>query len=172
MVENEAKLKDETKLKARVIRHVGVGVLGIHIIGLGIGMYGLKFRDGFSVKSAQKPEQIIDKKIYAMTKDIHIANTLAKSRYPKILTAISKVESDFRPQVYGDSGDSYGLFQLQEKHWGPIGESVEEQTRAAERVVGVLIERHGFPKCIERYNGRGQRAREYRKRVLAVMAKL
>ena len=158
--------------KAKYIRHVGTAVLGIHILSIGIGMYGLKHKDGLKTVAERKEEKVINKKIYAQVKDVHIANTLAKSKYPKILTAIAKVESDCRPQVKGDSGKSFGMFQIQEQHWGKVGDSVEDQTASAEKIVTALYKKHGFPKCIERYNGKGRQARDYKKKVLLIMANL
>ena len=117
----------------------------------------------------------VDKKkaaIYAMCKDKYITDVLANSKYPYTLTAIAKVESDFRPNVRGDHGKSYGLYQIQERYWGYVPRTIEGQTRVAERVIESLVNEHGYSRAIKHYNGSGKDAERYRRRVLLVINQL
>lgn len=116
----------------------------------------------------EKKKQVIT----IVCKDEYIASVIAKSKYPYTLAAIAKVESDYKPQVRGDNGKSYGLYQIQAKHWGYVPNTVEGQTRKAERILDTLIEDYGFTRAIERYNGSGKCARRYRERVFYVLKQL
>jgi hypothetical protein len=155
--------------KERVIKKLAVGVLGASLISWGLVGYGFHKENITTSPMRSDKDKIIDKSIYKMVGDKHIANTLACSKYPRILTAIAKVESDFRPQIVGDSGDSVGLFQIQPKHHGAVPETIEGQTKHAERILDELIRQHGMPKAIERYNGKGQQARRYKQKVIAII---
>ena len=110
--------------------------------------------------------------IFAVCKDEYITDIIANSKYPYTLTAIAKVESDFRPNIRGDHGKSYGLYQIQERHWGYVPRTIEGQTRVAERIVGSLVDEHGYSRAIERYNGSGKDAKRYRHKVLLVINQL
>jgi len=102
-------------------------------------------------------------------KKSEIERIIAQSKYPKTLRAIAQVESNFDQHAVGDNGKSYGLFQIQRRHWGPVPKSVHGQVRKAEEVFGHLVEKHGYSKAIERWNGNGREARNYRRKVLMAM---
>lgn len=110
--------------------------------------------------------------IYSVCKDEYLTTVFANSKYPYLLTAIAKVESDYKPQIRGDHGKSFGLYQIQSRYWGVVPDSVEGQTRHAERIIGCLIKQHGLTKAVERYNGSGRGSRRYRQKVFLVMKQL
>ena len=111
-------------------------------------------------------------RIQQYVKDTYIASVIEQSKYPYLLAVMAKVESDFRPRIKGDGGDSFGLWQIQEKHWGRVGETIEEQCRMAETILESLIKVYGYPKAIERWNGQGKQARDYRRKVLKEMERI
>lgn len=108
-------------------------------------------------------------RLEAVTNDRYIAEVLAKSKYPLLLTAIAKQESGFRPLVRGDGGKSWGMFQMQPKLHGNFNLSVENQVRKAEQVMTWMIAAYGWPKAAQKWNGEGRDARRYQKSVLATM---
>ena len=97
--------------------------------------------------------------------DKYIAECIAKSKYPYLMAAIGKVESDYRPQIVGDNGASHGLFQIQPKYW-KYDDRVEHQVDSCGRILKQLITKHGLASGVARYNGSGPRARSYSKRVI------
>jgi hypothetical protein len=106
------------------------------------------------------------KRLERYIKDKHIAEEIAKTKRPYIYAAIAKVESDFRPQIIGDGGDSHGMFQIQRKYHGWLGDGVQHQTDLCQRILEPLIARHGLEEGIRRYNGSGPAARRYSKRII------
>ena len=112
--------------------------------------------------------------IDSLVKDKRIANAIKKTKYPYTLAAIAKQETGgtFDPNTVGDKGKSFGLYQIQERHWGKFDKSIEGQTKKAEQILDELIKEHGYNKAVERYNGSGKQARAYRKDVLATVRKL
>ena len=98
--------------------------------------------------------------------DKYIAEVISNSKYPFIIAAIGKVESDYRPQAIGDGGESHGLYQIQPRHWHPYDDRVGHQTAHCERILGHLFAKYGVVRGLERYNGGGASARRYSKRVL------
>lgn len=109
-----------------------------------------------------------------MINNKRISNAINKSKYPYTLAAIAKRETGgtFNPQTIGDKGKSYGLYQIQERHWGKFDKSIEGQTKKAEQILDELIKEHGYNKAVERYNGSGKQARAYKQDVLATVRKL
>lgn len=103
-----------------------------------------------------------------------IAKAIKKTKYPYTLAAIAKRETGgtFNPNVVGDRGQSFGLYQIQEKHWGKFDKSIEGQTNKAEEILDKLIKAHGYTKAIERYNGSGKMARMYKEDVLKTVSSL
>lgn len=95
--------------------------------------------------------------------------TIAKSKYPKTLKAIAIVESRIDPKSIGDHGDSYGLFHIQKKYWGPVPKSIEGQVDKAEKILDELIEKHGYYDALARWNGKGKASIRHRNRVLLAM---
>ena len=128
-----------------------------------------------SLASIQKPvtikqeEKIIDKKLYAFIGDKYIANVIAQSKYPYTLAAIAKVESNFRPRIIGDKGKSFGLYQIQSRYHGAFPETVEGQTKYCEQILEKLFRQYPYEQAIERYNGKGHKARQYRQKVMVAM---
>lgn len=127
----------------------------------------------FEIPKEEKPiPSKKEKAIRIVCKDDYLTTVFANSKYPYLLTAIAKVESDYKPQVRGDHGKSFGLYQIQSRYWGIVPDSVEGQTRHAERILECLIRKHGVSKAVERYNGSGRDARRYRQKVFLVMNQL
>ena len=115
--------------------------------------------------------------------DKHIAKAISRVRgtikingkeVPKayLVAAIGKIESDYRPQIVGDGGDSYGLFQIQRKHHGRFTDGLESQVDKCESILRPLIVQHGVVRGIQRYNGRGEKARCYARRVLKIIKEI
>lgn len=115
-----------------------------------------------------KTEQVIA----SYSKDPYIASVIAKTKYPLTLTAIAKVESDFRPKAIGDKGMSYGMYQIQKRFHGEFGDTVEEQTDKAEEILEKLIDEQGYYEAIRAYNGSGEQSRKYRAKVIKIVKKL
>lgn len=112
--------------------------------------------------------------IDSLVKDKRIANAIKKTKYPYTLAAIAKQETGgtFDPNTVGDKGKSFGLYQIQERHWGKFDKSIEGQTKKAEEILDELVKEHGYNKAVERYNGSGRMARTYRANVLKTVSLL
>ena len=145
------------------ITHVGGSIIALGILG-----YGFYFKTSY--KGNAEAKRAISKReraIAILCKDDYIAEQIAKSKYDFLAASVAKVESDCRPQAIGDSGDSYGLYQIQSKHWTlPIDDTVAAQTKRFEQIIDSLIEDESNISYITRYNGSGKQARLYRKKVL------
>lgn len=111
-------------------------------------------------------KSLTQKKIESIIKDEYIAEVISKTKYPYLMAAIAIHESGVRPQIVGDSGESYGLFQIQRKHWGWLGDSVQCQADLCERILERLITSNGVEKGVQKYNGSGREARAYARRVI------
>lgn len=61
-----------------------------------------------------------------------MAMAVTATKRPALMAAIAVKESNADPQAVGDSGDSKGAFQVQEKHWGPVSDSPVQQALQAE----------------------------------------
>lgn len=105
-------------------------------------------------------------------KDDYIADELLKSKRPYVYAAIAKVESDYRPQILGDNGRSFGLFQIQQEIHGEFNDKISDQIAKCESILEPLIQRYGLKKALERYNGRGKKAQTYAKLVLKTHRKI
>lgn len=102
--------------------------------------------------------------------DKHIAEVISKTKYPVLIAAIAKVESDYRPQIRGDNGESWGMYQIQPKHHGWLGDSIEDQTKLCERIVhGLLVRKRIDRLAIAKYNGSGVKSIKYAVKVIKVM---
>jgi hypothetical protein len=126
------------------------------------------YRD-VEVKHAVKPAVIINPTIYRFVGDVEIANAIAKSKYPKTLAAIAKVESEFKRDAIGDRGEAFGLFQIQQKHHGQVPADIVGQTKKAEGILDDLVRRRGYYQAIALYNGDGPASRRYRDKILNTM---
>lgn len=150
------------------LRLLSLWVLGTVILTYSIVGYGLCKTNRFlDAQNAQS--NTCETKLKRYIRDDYIAEVIARSGYPYLLAAIAKVESDYKPQIKGDGGDSHGLYQIQEKHWGTFDKSVEGQTLKAEQILSELIKQHGYSMAVERWNGTGKQARAYKKKVFACM---
>jgi hypothetical protein len=109
-----------------------------------------------------------------LVKNERIAKAIKKTKYPYTLAAIAKRETGgtFNPNLIGDRGQSFGLYQIQEKHWGKFDKSIEGQTKKAEEILDELIKAHRYTKAVERWNGSGRMARVYRDDVLKTVSLL
>jgi len=143
-----------------------------NIINTNINKYNNKLNINYNntyMGYCKVPPYIINKKayykIYKYTNDSQIAKAIADTKEPYWLAAIAKVESNYNPQIIGDKGDSYGLYQIQPKHWGYVPSSVEGQTKKAEDILSGLAKRGGIYSGVVRWNGRGIAARHYAKKV-------
>ena len=121
---------------------------------------------------ASEPISVSHRVIKEVCPDRHISKVLDQSKYKYVLTAIASVESSYRPQVKGDSGDSFGLYQIQSRHWGRFGDSLEDQTKKAETILDALGAKKDIKTAIRKYNGSGQRAKAYQKKVLSLVRKM
>jgi hypothetical protein len=113
-------------------------------------------------------------KLQRYIKDKHISAAIADTKYPYVLAAIAKVESDYRPLIKGDNGESYGLYQIQQRHFGVVPETLEGQSKLCERIIDGLLKQHNgdLTKAIRHYNGSGRQARIYQAKVLRVMKEI
>ena len=119
------------------------------------------------------PPYIINKqayiKIYKYSNDAYIAESICDTKYPYQLAAIAKVESNYKPLVRGDSGSSFGLFQIQKKHWGKVPERVPDQVAKAEGIYTSLLQKHkSFDLATTRWNGKGKKAKIYTAQVMQI----
>jgi hypothetical protein len=149
-------------MNAKKIALYGLG--SVTMLG-GIVSYSF-YKQTSPVASQELVRTNLEIAIADMCKDDYIAEHIAKSKYPFELGAIASVESDCRPQIRGDNNEAYGLYQIQEKHWGRFNDDIGSQTRKAETVLDALVKQHGYERAIERYNGSGVEARLYKKKVL------
>jgi hypothetical protein len=129
----------------------------------------LKTNNSIYRASIKKPPISNKEKIRLYVKDDYISESIySNTKYPLLLAAIAKVESNYRPQIRGDGGDSHGLFQIQPHHWGYVPEAVPAQVIKCDRIFRELERRHGYYGAIKHYNGSGRGAEAYRRRVLDV----
>lgn len=100
-----------------------------------------------------------------------MAELLSRHRHGAILAAIAARESGFDIRARGRAGE-IGAYQVRPQFWGEPGETFEDQTKKAGRILnGLLTEANGnLAVALERYNGRGQRAKAYAAAVLSLAA--
>jgi soluble lytic murein transglycosylase-like protein len=122
--------------------------------------------------AVQEPRSDLEKRLARYVGDEQLAEVLAKTKYPKTLAAIAKVESDFDPHAVGDSGKSIGMYQIQPRLHGPVPKSIQGQTRKAEQLLDKLVKTKGYYLAIARYNGDGPKAEEYRRKVMTELRKI
>lgn len=152
-----------------MLKRISILVLTISIVGHLILIAGLKERKR---KPVQPAKSIKEQVILIICKDEYIASVIARHDYAYELTAIAKLESDFRPQIKGDNGKSKGMYQIQERIHGRFGDTVDDQTGKAVRVFESFVSEHGYEKAFERYNGCGSKARLYRKMALRLVKQM
>ena len=142
-----------------------------YITPLGVIIYKQSlYNKSYNKEDPKGSSNIVYNKIYKYSKDKYISEAIANnSNYPITLAAIAKVESDYRPQAIGDSGDSIGMFQIQPKHHGAVPNRVPEQVKKADKIFSGLVKQHGYYEAIKRYNGSGKQAEQYRNKVLKIV---
>lgn len=94
-----------------------------------------------------------------------------RSKYPMALGAIAyqeTVKAGYDHTAVGDGGASYGLFQIQKRHWGAVPKDVAGQVDKADAIFTQLVAEYGYREAIKRWNGSGRKARTYQARVLKV----
>lgn len=82
---------------------------------------------------------------------------------PEVTIAQGMVESNLNPLVSGDSGQSYGAFQVQKKHWGPVPKGLYLQAKQSEKILHST--KGTMETKIERYNGSGAMSISYKNKV-------
>jgi hypothetical protein len=121
------------------------------------------------VTPTPKPINPVQVKLERYIGDKYLAEEIAKTKYPYIIAAIGKVESSYAPQIKGDSGKSWGMYQIQPRHWSWRGDGIKEQTQLCEYILHQLMAKNrSVEVAVSRYNGSGPRARAYAKRVLQI----
>lgn len=146
------------------------------IILINNNIYNNKYNNN-NIWGTNVPPNIINKEAYEKisrySQNKELAECLADTKYPYVLAAIAKVESDYRPHVKGDGGDSFGLYQIQRKHWGSVGSTIEQQTDKAEAIFSTLRGRSDTNgEAIRRWNGSGKKARIYQQKVIKAIKEI
>jgi hypothetical protein len=90
------------------------------------------------------------------------------------MAAMAIIESNGNTKAVGDSGQSKGAYQVQAKHWGEVPATATEQAQQAERILEELVQssRGRLRIGLAKYNGKGQKAEVYAKRVLRLSRKV
>lgn len=145
-----------------------IGIL-IFAIWWGIGWYR-RFEN--PKPSNPFPISIGQQKLERYIGDKHIAKAIAESEHWLVIAAIGKVESEYKPQVRGDGGDSFGMFQIQQQHHGSFDDRLESQVIKCESIIKPLIIQYGLKEGIRRYNGDGAASRLYARKVIRVMKEI
>lgn len=113
------------------------------------------------------------KKILTYTKDESLSEIICDTKYPYVLAAIAKIESDYDANALNKVTKAKGLFQIMQKHWGYVPKHPAAQIFKAERVYTNLLSEHkSFNKATERWNGSGREARLYAKQVYKVQKQI
>lgn len=86
---------------------------------------------------------------------IEIGIAVCKTKNPKLMAAIAIKESSGDSKAIGDSGDSKGAFQVQEKHWSQVPSTATEQALQAEKILEELVasSRGRLRSGLAKYNG-------------------
>ena len=104
-------------------------------------------------------EQVKYACIFAMkgsTHPVEMACAVTKTKNPPLMAALAIRESNARPQINGDGGNSHGAFQIQPKHWGSVPNTATEQALKAEKILDELTRddrRRSLRSALARYNG-------------------
>ena len=119
------------------------------------------------VKPVAKQKTSIHKKLEKFIGDEYIAEEISKSKYPYLIAAIGKVESDYRPQAVGKMGE-YGMFQIRREIHGEFSDRMESQVSKCESILAPLILKYGLEKGVAKYNGSSVKAIKYSKKVIRI----
>lgn len=81
--------------------------------------------------------------------------------FPQVSLTIGCVESGMSTTAIGKAGER-GAFQVREKYWGKVPKTLKGQMQQHNTILLDLVNEHGtLPKAVERYNGRGKKAKRY-----------
>lgn len=84
-----------------------------------------------------------------------MAKTVLKTSRPALYASLSMEESGGDPNAIGDGGKSFGAFQIQAQHWGPVPRQLDGQAAKAQKILeGHIKETKGnLRKALAMYNG-------------------
>lgn len=96
-----------------------------------------------------------------------MANAVLKTKSPRLMSAIAKVESNGNPQVRntGYKKRHHGAFQVNPKHWGAVPTTATAQALQAEAIIKELTTDYGIKKALSVYGG--DSTSKYQRKILA-----
>jgi len=84
---------------------------------------------------------------------------------PSISLAIGQVESNMNYKAIGKDKEK-GAFQVREKYWGKVSKNPRSQFIQHNKILNDLTHEHlEIELAVERYNGEGTQAKQYRDKV-------
>lgn len=94
---------------------------------------------------------------------LEFGHSLANTFAPKRLAAIASKESNFRKTAVSPDGHDKGAYQVREKEWGKVPQTISSQTKQAEKVLleKMADARGSLDEATVRYNGFNEKARKY-----------
>ena len=101
-----------------------------------------------------------------------MANAVLKTKSPRLLASIAKIESGGNPRLRntGYKKRHHGAFQVNPKHWGKVPKDAAGQALQAERILTELTETMPIKKALSRYGG--DTTDKYQRKVLAELVKV
>lgn len=101
-----------------------------------------------------------------------MANALLKTRSPRLLSAIAKVETGGNPTVMrsGFRKQHDGAFQVNPKYWGKVPKDAVGQALQAETILQELVDEYPIKTALSKYGG--DSTSKYQKRVLAELTRV
>lgn len=104
--------------------------------------------------NASEVAMIADLQRLKVKQPIEIGIAVCKTKNPRLMAAIAIKESSGDTKAIGDSGDSRGAFQVQEKHWSKVPSTATEQALQAEKILEELVasSRGRLRSGLEKYN--------------------
>lgn len=99
-----------------------------------------------------------------------MANAVLRTKSPRLLAAVSVVESDGNPRVKhtGFKKRHHGAFQVNPKHWGKVPKDAAGQALQAETIIEELTETMTIKKALNYYGGDKTKS-QYANDILAEM---
>lgn len=84
-----------------------------------------------------------------------MAKTVLKTQRPALYASLSIEESNGDPNAIGDGGKSFGAFQIQAQHWGPVPKHLDGQAAKAQKILEAHIKdtKGNLRKALAMYNG-------------------
>lgn len=103
---------------------------------------------------ADETAMIADLKRLKVKQPVELGIAVCKTKNPELMAAIAIKESSGDTKAIGDSGDSKGAFQVQEKHWSKVPATATEQALQAEKILEELVasSRGRLRSGLEKYN--------------------